>query len=145
MHGQFETIPLIDRFVEKISEPDDAHNDCWIWKGSRTGSGYGQIWVNRRMRTAHRVSHELFIGPIPDGCAVDHLCRNRLCVRPDHLQALDHYTNWSQWNLSKTHCRNGHLYSGDNLRFKPSGERRCRICHNAQERERQSRKRGLKP
>ena len=145
MKGQFTEIPIEERFVQKIREPFDVHNECWEWIGSKTGSGYGQIWRDGKHVAAHRVAYEMFVGPIPDGHAVDHLCRNRLCVRPDHLQALDHHTNWSQWNMEKTHCINGHPYSGDNLRIKSSGERRCRICHNAQERGRNARKRGLKP
>jgi hypothetical protein len=135
---------LTERFTEKVEEPFDVHNDCWIWKGSKTGSGYGQIWVDGKYVTAHRISYELMVGPIPEGHAVDHLCRNRPCVRPDHLQALEHHENWTQWNLSKTHCPNGHPYGGDNLQVKPSGEWRCRICHNTQERKRNARKRGLK-
>lgn len=118
---------LIERFTEKIAEPSDNHNDCWEWNGSKTGNGYGQIWLNRKNTAAHRLSHELFIGPIPEGHAVDHLCRNRLCVRPDHLQALSHRENWSQWNLGKTHCRHGHPYNEENT-YRHRGERQCRIC-----------------
>src|SRR6266436_3987369 len=130
---------LTERFMEKVEEPFCAHNECWVWKGSKTGSGYGQIWVDGKHVTAHRISHELFIGPIPEGHAVDHLCRNRLCVQPDHLQALDHYANWSQWNLSKTHCINGHPYDEQNT-YRVRGERQCRICRRGAVRRYQARR-----
>jgi hypothetical protein len=69
----------------------------------------------------------LFVGPIPEGYHVDHLCRNRGCVRPDHLEAIPRKENVSQWNLSKTHCKNGHEYSEANT-YRYRGERQCKIC-----------------
>lgn len=141
--GQWRNADLIERFTEKIEEPFDVHNDCWIWKGSQTGNGYGQIWVNRKMRTAHRIAYELFIGPIPDDHAVDHLCRNRLCVRPDHLETLHHSVNCGQWNRGKTHCPQGHPYSGHNLMWKTPKERRCRACHDEQNRKQRIRRKEM--
>jgi hypothetical protein len=144
--GRVISRPIEDRFIERVKEPFDAHNDCFEWTGSKTGSGYGQIWLDaNRRECAHRIAYELFVGPIQEGYHVDHLCRNRGCVRPDHLEAIPRKENVSQWNLSKTHCINGHPYDGENLRFKSPGERRCRTCHNQQERDRNARKRGLKP
>ena len=140
--GQMMPIDLAERFVEKVEEPFDGHNDCCIWKGSKTGSGYGQIWVGGRHVTAHRIAHELFIGPIPEGHAVDHLCRNRLCVRPDHLEPLPHYDNWSQFQWSKTHCLAGHPYDEENT-YRYRGERQCRICRREAVRRYQQRKRGF--
>jgi len=118
---------LIERFLDKIGEPFDSHNDCWLWCGGKTGSGYGQIRNGRRKMCAHCLSHELFIGPIPEGHAVDHLCRVRHCVNPDHLRALSHHENYGQASLSKTHCKNGHEYSEVNT-YRSRRQRHCRIC-----------------
>lgn len=62
--------------------------DCWHWKGAISDPGYGRISVGNRLRYAHRLSYELNVGPIPDGLSIDHLCRVRDCVRPDHLEAV---------------------------------------------------------
>jgi hypothetical protein len=129
--GRIASRPIEDRFIERIKEPFDAHNECWIWTGAKTGSGYGQIWLDtNRRECAHRIAYEMFVGPIPQGFHVDHLCSNRACVRPDHLGVLTRKENVSQWNNSKTHCRNGHPYDEENTYRKPDGERRCRVCHN---------------
>lgn len=69
-------------------EIDD--NGCWVWLRSRTSAGYGTAWdpASKRLVTAHRLYYEQARGPIPDGEHIDHLCRNRLCVNPDHLEAV---------------------------------------------------------
>ena len=130
--GQVISRPLEDRFVERVAEPFDPHNDCWLWTGAKTGSGYGQIWLGTVHREcAHRIAYEMFVGPIPEGYHVDHLCRNRACVRPDHLQAIPGKENVSQWNLEKTHCRNGHLYDDQNTSRKTDGSRSARrVCRS---------------
>lgn len=63
------------------------NNGCWVWTKGRTGNGYGQVHINRRGTPVHRVSHELFIGPIAPGLLVCHKCDNPLCFNPDHLFA----------------------------------------------------------
>lgn len=84
------------------------------------------------------MSHELHKGPIPEGLVIDHLCRNRGCVNPDHLEAVTQRENilrgegLAAANARKTHCPKGHPYSGENLYVVPSsGRRQCRICADA--------------
>lgn len=128
---------LIDRFVEKIAEPFDAHNDCWVWSGwthrmsAASGKKYGQIWADRRMRPAHRVSYELFVGPVPEHCDVHHSCQDTLCVRPDHLELLSHKDHGGVSNRFgyQTHCKRGHEFTDENT-YRYRGGRHCRICHN---------------
>jgi transcriptional regulator with XRE-family HTH domain len=82
--------PLGERLAEKISV--DA-NGCWIWRGRINGFGYGEIKYRERRLKAHRVSYEHHIGPIPDGLDLDHLCRVRPCINPEHLEPVTRREN----------------------------------------------------
>ena len=110
---------------------------CWEWGGARSKAGYGQIRSGGRgvLLYAHRVAYELARGPIPPGLVIDHLCRNRGCVNPDHLEVVTNGENllrgdtFAAENARKTHCPYGHPYQGDNLYLTPKhGHRQCRIC-----------------
>ena len=111
--------------------------DCWIWQAGTT-DGYGRF----NKKYSHRISYELYNGKIPEGLELDHLCRNRLCVNPNHLEAVTHRVNILRGNgisakhAKKTHCPQGHEYSGNNLYVKPNGSRGCRECHKTEERRR---------
>lgn len=110
-------------------------NGCWDWVGNRLPSGYGQAWHDGRVQTAHRVMYQKERGPIEPGWDVDHLCRNRGCVNPNHLEAVPHRTNvirgtgWAGRNAAKSHCPQGHLLAGDNLRAN-RGYRECAVCQH---------------
>lgn len=135
---------LATRFWEKVDfngpVPGYAPHlgKCWIWTGHSV-NGYGGISLTGSTSTgAHRVSHELFIGPIAKGLHVDHLCRVPLCVNPAHLEAVPPRVNLmrgvgpSAVNATKTHCPQGHPYDAENTyRYKrPDGGfgRKCRQC-----------------
>ncbi len=84
--------PIAERLWEKV----DKSGECWLWTGSRgctLRGDYGKISYEGRTTTAHRAAYLIEVGPIPDGWDVDHLCRNRLCVRPGHLEAVPHRVN----------------------------------------------------
>jgi hypothetical protein len=66
----------------------DEETGCWIWQGRKDTGGYGQLKKNRREVMAHRLSYEEQVGPIPDGAQIDHLCRNRACINPEHLEPV---------------------------------------------------------
>lgn len=102
----------------------DPQTGCLEWLLRRTPDGYGYIG----RRPAHRVAHEVFIGPIPDGYDVDHLCFNRGCVNPFHLEAVTRSINQIRIFERRTHCRHGHEYSEANTRLTERGFRRCRAC-----------------
>jgi len=100
---------------------------CWIWTGPKNPGGYGTPYFQGKMRRAHRVAYELILGTIPAGKQLDHLCRVRHCVNPAHLEPVTNKENalrgfsFSAKNAKKTHCINGHEFSGQNLRIDPSG------------------------
>jgi hypothetical protein len=110
---------------------------CWKWTGLLSHYGYGRFTVGTTQLHAHRLAYSFFRGPIPDGLPLDHLCRTRSCVNPDHLAIVTNRTNLlcglttSAAHLRKTHCPKGHPYQGDNLFVDSDGARRCRICMRA--------------
>jgi hypothetical protein len=126
--------PLADRLWEKV----DKTATCWNWTAS-TSSGYGQIRLGPTFLKAHRVSYELLVGPIPDGLTLDHLCRNRRCVNPAHLDPVPIAVNIRRglvgsWERAKTHCKNGHPFDEENTRLtldRGKRHRRCRACGRA--------------
>ena len=115
-------------------------NNCWEWQHRLNDAGYGLLMRNRKVWRAHRYFYSMVKGAIPEGLVLDHLCRNRACVNPDHLEPVTQSTNAKRGDTSnnganhrvKTHCAKGHPYSGDNLFIstKPNGksQRRCRAC-----------------
>src|ERR1700743_2238118 len=105
-------------FIENLSSKFLLGNGCWNWTGSLTDAGYGRIRRKGfKEKLAHRILYEMVIGPIPAGLELDHICRNRSCVRPDHVEPVTHAENMrraavtSQW----THCSRGHRLAGENL------------------------------
>ena len=125
----------------------DESTGCWIWQGSPCRkNGYGRFWVNGKNVSAHRYSYELAKGKIPDGLSIDHLCRNTMCVNPDHLEAVTTKTNTlrgfspSAINKSKTHCHLGHEFTEENTRIAKSGKRHCRHCERQRWHKRQAKK-----
>lgn len=104
-------------------------NGCWIWQGAPKGNGYGQWSVGPRRVYPHRWAYENFVGPIPDGYDIDHLCHVRMCVNPAHLEAVTHQENVRRRVARKTHCVNGHEYTPENTYWWTDGARySCRFC-----------------
>lgn len=120
-------------------------NGCWIWTRSKTPRGYGHAWNDGKEIRAHRLSYEIFRGPIPDGLLVCHRCDNPSCVNPDHLflgtqsenmiDAMHKGRFRPPINQKRTHCHKGHLYSPENIEM-AHGHRTCRICRIEADRQR---------
>lgn len=104
---------------------------CWEWQGTIHHQGYGVIRIGDRIHRAHRVVYEATVAPIADGFVLDHLCENKRCVNPAHLEPVTHAENVRRAWANKPACRNGHLYTPENTGRKPNGSRRCRACARA--------------
>src|SRR5690606_27636904 len=102
---------------------------------------YGFLWrANRKYLRAHVASYELHVGPVPDGLVLDHLCRNRACINPSHMEPVPNRVNVLRGegptavNARKTHCVNGHEFSAENTHIRPTGWRECKTCKRRQNR-----------
>ena len=135
-----------DAFMRR-HEPE-PNSGCWLWTGaasrSRKGSLYGNLRVHGgKDKPAHRFSYEMFVGPIPQGRTIDHICRTTLCVNPRHLEVVSMRENILRGdgpaavNARRTLCQNGHPFSVDNR-----GARVCRVCESARQRRYRARKLG---
>ena len=99
---------------------------CWNWTGPTVGP-YGK----RSGKLAHRVVFELLVGDIPEGLELDHLCRNTLCVNPDHLEPVTRAENMRRRSVLYGACKNRHPFTPENTYRRPSGHRMCRACNRA--------------
>lgn len=132
--------------------------DCWEPRAT-TANGYG-LSPDRVEQYAHRYVWKTLIGPIPDGREMDHLCRNRACCNPDHLEPVIHAENIHRSpihimsrisarrnarRIPRPFCRRGHPMSGDNLRVLSSGGRVCKACDRRRHAERREQMRTLPP
>ena len=144
-HAGEVVLALTGRGLERFEEKFKRTSECWPWLASLDAHGYGRFSVRiasgkSRMFLAHRVSYETFVGPIPVELDLDHLCRVRSCINPDHLEPVTRSVNLSRSPLmargqDKTHCPKGHPYDELNTRVSKSGARNCRECARARDRE----------
>lgn len=125
---------ITERFLSKVSK-----GECWEWQAYRDRDGYGKFFTHKVngqavKEYAHRWAYSRWKGEIPAGYEVDHLCRNRGCVNPAHLEAVSKRENnlrsesLSAKRSRQTHCQNGHEYTDESTHISKRGQRRCRIC-----------------
>lgn len=127
------SLSVEERFWSYVDKTDS----CWNWKGGKSKSGYGNFWYNEKTIRVHRFAYELLVGKIPKGLQIDHLCRNRACVNPTHLEVVTIKENINRGltglirgtqQITKTHCPQGHEYNEGNIYHNKKGGRFCRVC-----------------
>lgn len=135
-----EPSPVVERILRRVYFADSG---CWVWTGGKSPSGYGVTSIDRRQVRVHRAVYELFVGPIPAGLQLDHLCRVRACCNPDHLEPVTCRENLLRGqtraaeNALKDRCPKGHPYDGFGTRPSGASRRWCKTC-NAQAARKQS-------
>jgi len=137
--------PVEPRFLAKVNKTET----CWLWTAWVERNGYGRFWLDGRQHGAHRVSYELYVGPIPDGLEIDHLCRVRHCVNPAHLEVVTAAENVRRMAATRTpyqalreSCPNGHPYDAENTIATATG-RSCLTCKRVANRAHYERNRAL--
>lgn len=126
-----------ERVWQRVTKTDG----CWSWHGSHHEHGYGIISLEGKPRRVHRLVYEMLVGPIPEGLDLDHLCRNRGCCNPAHLEPVTRRENLLRGDtivaaqVARTHCPLGHEYTPDNTRIN-NGCRSCRDCERQRDRQR---------
>jgi len=126
----------LSRFVQE----DRGHSTpCWIWTGNVRADGYGQTHYKGKVSKPHRVFYQELVGPIPEGLTIDHLCRVKLCVNPDHLEPVSAAENLHRQFLAgvglpaylaqRSACKHGHTFTPENTRIRTGGSRICKTCH----------------
>lgn len=130
---------------QRILDIQATHSpeECWPWTGRLCRDGYARAGGGK---PAARLAYEMLVGPIAPGLEPDHLCRNRACVNPAHLEPVTHRVNslrsvgFVAINAAKTHCNSGHEFTFENTYRNRDGNRQCRACHNASGRARYARR-----
>ena len=125
----------IQRFEKYISvEPNSG---CWLWTGAWSKSGYGSFRVENKSQNAHRVAYKLYLGPLKNGMMIDHICRNRACVSPDHLRQvtprqniLENSMSISAISAKRNCCKRGHVYVPGSFRI-TANKRVCKLCRES--------------
>ncbi|WP_205484689.1 HNH endonuclease signature motif containing protein [Arthrobacter sp. Alg241-R88] len=142
--------PVADRIKRRVTI--DPETGCWLWQGAiATATGYGRMAINNgrfggeRVMT-HRMSYETFVGPIPAGMVIDHLCRVRSCCNPDHLEPVTQAENLRRGEgvpsnafREATHCIHGHEFTPENT-YRTDKGRYCRACRRRRNQESAARK-----
>jgi hypothetical protein len=130
---------LPERISRRIAP---SASGCWEWLGAHDRHGYGTTTACDRKVGAHRVVYEALVGPIPAGLVIDHLCRNRGCVNPSHMEPVTDRVNKDRGIASptKTHCVHGHEFTPENTRHS-QGRRNCRACDRRRQAESKARRR----
>ncbi len=130
--------------VNFFDQIDIQENGCWEWTYTKDNQGYGHYYILGKNHQAHRYSYEEYIGPIPEGLVIDHLCKNTSCVNPAHLEPVTQSENTLRGRTGW--CKMGHEMTEENTRvrsYKGNTWRRCRICIKAESKNNNERRRAL--
>lgn len=136
--NEVRAVPVTERVVRRFFKHVTKTPGCWLFSAA-SSSPYKRFMVDRVSVLAHRFAYSVLVGPIPKGLQIDHLCRNKACVNPAHLEAVTQRVNLLRAptvvaaNAAKTHCPAGHAYDAVVV-WRGATSRRCRACHSRNDR-----------